>query len=402
MKLGTFLKTAILTSAITCTAAASAQKINPNNGVNWPLATGSGAPAASCTSANYEQPYLDTSTTPNTQYQCGSSGWFAAAAPSAITALHGDGAATGPGSALFTLTTVNSGAGACGDSTHFCVPTTNGKGLVTSQTAVALPTLGTMATQNANSVAITGGAINGTTVGQTTAAAGKFTTLSSTSTTTLAAGTTIGGSAVCLSGGTNCPASFGNPMTAAGDFIVGGTAGAATRLAGATAAGPNILFENPSTGAFWDTTTNLFSAPPPIGTTTPGIGAFATLTVVGGTPNSFSIDGNGNVSTGGTITGATSTAVIFGGTSSVSVTALSTATTLAGTGSASGMLVLRDNTLGGSAMFILDANLGSQLLGTSQITGLGSGSVTWNGTNWTVSLSSGSVPRTLTWCVYAT
>ena len=42
--------------------------------------------------------------------------------------------------------------------------------------------LGTMSTQNANAVAITGGTINGTTIGATTPAAGKFTTLESTGT----------------------------------------------------------------------------------------------------------------------------------------------------------------------------------------------------------------------------
>ena len=40
--------------------------------------------------------------------------------------------------------------------------------------------LGSIATQDANSVAITGGAVDGTTVGSTTAAAGKFTTLEAT------------------------------------------------------------------------------------------------------------------------------------------------------------------------------------------------------------------------------
>ena len=38
----------------------------------------------------------------------------------------------------FTLATVNSGPGACGDSTHVCAVTTNGKGLVTAQSAVAI------------------------------------------------------------------------------------------------------------------------------------------------------------------------------------------------------------------------------------------------------------------------
>ena len=57
---------------------------------------------------------------------------------SAITALTGDGTATGPGSVPLTLATVNSGPGTCGDSTHVCQVTTNGKGLTTSQTAVGI------------------------------------------------------------------------------------------------------------------------------------------------------------------------------------------------------------------------------------------------------------------------
>ena len=47
----------------------------------------------------------------------------------------------------------------------------------TSATGTAVHGLGTMSTQNANSVAITGGSINGTTVGASTAATGKFTSL---------------------------------------------------------------------------------------------------------------------------------------------------------------------------------------------------------------------------------
>jgi hypothetical protein len=48
-----------------------------------------------------------------------------------------------------------------------------------------LATYGTMALQNANAVAITGGTINNTTIGATTPAAGTFTTLTATSTATL-------------------------------------------------------------------------------------------------------------------------------------------------------------------------------------------------------------------------
>jgi hypothetical protein len=63
---------------------------------------------------------------------------------SSLTALTGDVTATGPGSAAATLATVNSGPGACGDSTHVCAVTTNGKGLVTAQSAVAIAGGGTV------------------------------------------------------------------------------------------------------------------------------------------------------------------------------------------------------------------------------------------------------------------
>ena len=61
--------------------------------------------------------------------------------------------------------------------------TAAGRALVDDADASAQRTtlgLGTIATQNANNVALTGGAIDGATVGSTTAAAGKFTTLEAT------------------------------------------------------------------------------------------------------------------------------------------------------------------------------------------------------------------------------
>jgi hypothetical protein len=51
-----------------------------------------------------------------------------------------------------------------------------------SQVTAAVAGLGTMSTQNANNVAITGGAINGTTVGATTASTGAFTTFTASGT----------------------------------------------------------------------------------------------------------------------------------------------------------------------------------------------------------------------------
>lgn len=50
----------------------------------------------------------------------------------------------------------------------------------TWRSASSVLSLGTMATQNANAVAITGGSINGTSIGSTSAASGKFTSLTST------------------------------------------------------------------------------------------------------------------------------------------------------------------------------------------------------------------------------
>lgn len=55
--------------------------------------------------------------------------------------LSGD--VTTSGGTATTLATVNPGPGACGDSTHVCVVTTNGKGLVMSQTATAIAAGGT-------------------------------------------------------------------------------------------------------------------------------------------------------------------------------------------------------------------------------------------------------------------
>jgi hypothetical protein len=69
----------------------------------------------------------------------------------------------------------------------------NGTSVMTASTTIpstAITGLGTMSTQNANAVAITGGSINDTTIGASTASTGAFTTLTSSSTTTLN-GTTI-------------------------------------------------------------------------------------------------------------------------------------------------------------------------------------------------------------------
>lgn len=74
-----------------------------------------------------------------------------------INQLTGDATAgPGSGSQALTLATVNAGPGACGDATHVCIPTTNGKGLITSQTTTAITGLVT-ANQNLRTVTATFG-----------------------------------------------------------------------------------------------------------------------------------------------------------------------------------------------------------------------------------------------------
>lgn len=57
-----------------------------------------------------------------------------------ITALTGDGTASGPGSAVFTLATVNSSPGLFGDTSHTVIAQVNAKGLITglASTAIAI------------------------------------------------------------------------------------------------------------------------------------------------------------------------------------------------------------------------------------------------------------------------
>jgi hypothetical protein len=73
-------------------------------------------------------------------------------------------------------------AGAIGSTSGQIVVTTTGGVLTTAATisSASVSGLGTIATQNANSVAITGGSINGTTLGATTASTGAFTTVTTT------------------------------------------------------------------------------------------------------------------------------------------------------------------------------------------------------------------------------
>jgi hypothetical protein len=170
---------------------------------------------------------------------------------------------------------------------------TNASGQVSSvtNTAIAIANtqvsgLGTMSTQNSNSVAITGGTIDGTTIGGSTAAAVTGTTITA-NTQFTGAGTGLTGTASGLSIG-------GNAATAT-------SATTATNLAGGTAG--SLPYQSAtSTTTFLSAGTNgqvltLAGGVPSWATPTTG-----TVTSVGGTGTVSGISLSGTVTTSGNLT----------------------------------------------------------------------------------------------------
>lgn len=192
------------------------------------------------------------------------------------------------------------------------VPAANVSGLATVATSgkysdlTGLPTLGTISSQNANNVTISGGSINGTTIGASSASTGAFTTLSASSTvsgtgfsTYLASPPAIGSTA----------ANTGAFTTLSASSTVSGTG-----FTNYFASPPSIGSTAANTGAFTTLSASstvsgtgfstYLASPPAIGGTAPAAGKFTTLeatgvaTVTAGTVSAPAITTSGDTNTG--------------------------------------------------------------------------------------------------------
>lgn len=162
-----------------------------------------------------------------------------------ITALTGDGTATGPGSVALTLATVNSNVGSFGSSTSIPSFTVNAKGLVTAASG--------------NVVIAPAGTLTGTTLNSTVV------TSSLTSVGTITSGTWNGSTIALANGGTGqttkAPAFDAlSPMTTGGDLIYGGASGTGTRLANGSA-GQFLKSQGTTLAPIWAAPTITLTAP---------------------------------------------------------------------------------------------------------------------------------------------
>jgi len=224
----------------------------------------------------------------------------------------------------FSITPVGT-AGTYGSASQVPVIVTNASGQVSSvtNTAIAISNaqvsgLGTMSTQNANAVAITGGSIDGTTIGGSTAAAITGTTVTAssyfsgpgTNLTGTASGLSIGGNAATATTAASATAAINITGGATGSlpyqsttstttFLAAGTNGQVLTLASGVPSWANAAATGVTSVGTAGTVNGLtltggpitssgtitlggtldLSSPPTIGNTAPNTGRFTTLTV---------------------------------------------------------------------------------------------------------------------------
>jgi len=207
-----------------------------------------------------------------TSFSAGTTGFTPVGATSGAIVLGGTLNVDSGGTGANTLTGYVYGNGTSAMTASTTIPNTNITGL------------GTMSTQNANAVAITGGSINGTTVGATTPSTGAFTSLTSTSG---SLNGSIGGTTPAAGAFTNVTASGTLGVTGASTFtgaiaanggITGQVISSNVSITGGSINGTTIGATTPSTGAFTSLTSTSGSLNGAIGGTTPAAGAFTTLT----------------------------------------------------------------------------------------------------------------------------
>lgn len=231
------------TNATNATSATTATNIAGGSSGSIPYQTGAGATALLPSGTNGQVLTLT----------AGLPSWVSVAGTGTVTSVDVSGGTTG-------LTT--SGGPITGSGTITLAGTlaiaNGGTGATTDSAARTALGLGTMAVQAASSVAITGGSINGTSLGATTAGSAKVTTLDIASGLTLA--TLAGTSGQVL---TSAGAGFVPTWTTAATGTVTSVAGTGT-VNGLTLTGTVT-----SSGSLTLGGTLSLVSPPPIGTTTP-------------------------------------------------------------------------------------------------------------------------------------
>lgn len=223
--------------------------------------------------------------------------------------------------------------------------------------------LGTMSTQSASSVAITGGTINGTSVGATTASTVRGTTITAT-TQFSGPGTGLTGTASSLSIGGNAATATSATTATTATTATNLAGGAANRIAYQTGAGATSFIAAPTTSSTylgWNGTAFVWGTPSGAGT----------VTSVGlSMPTGFSVSGS-PVTGSGTLAVSTTLSGILKGTGSGFTTATSGTDYAPAT---SGTSILYGNGSGGFSNVTVGSGL-SFSAGTLSATG-GTGTVT--------------------------